>query len=105
MEKAGKKIPDIRNKTPQIVVLPNGFVVVGMFQLIDKIVTLKHAHTVRRWGTTKGLGEIALKGPTENTVLDHCGTVTIHQNTVIFTIFCDIFKWRKVFVNSKNKTE
>ena len=33
-------------------------------------VTLTLSVVVRRWGTTRGRGELAIDGPTENTVVD-----------------------------------
>ena len=36
----------------------------GLFIVLDKCAT------IRRWGTTKGLGQLALSGPTRETVLD-----------------------------------
>lgn len=51
-------------------------------------ITLKDASVIRRWGTTKGLGEIALKGPTKNTVLDPCGTCSFPSGAVLFSIQC-----------------
>lgn len=32
--------------------------------------TLDNAAVVRRWGTTRGLGQLGLEGPTKETVLD-----------------------------------
>lgn len=51
-------------------------------------IELEHAAVIRRWGTTKGLGEIALNGPTENTVLDACGRVSISRESVLFALHC-----------------
>lgn len=43
---------------------------------------------IRVWGTTAGLGEIALKGPTTETVLDYCGNPTVPKNKVLVMIPC-----------------
>jgi hypothetical protein len=86
---------DIRNGTPQIVVLPNGFVAVGIFKKTGDLVTMDRSSIIRKWGTTRGLGEIALNGPTEKTVLDYIGVLCTSYKAVIFTITCNIFEWRK----------
>lgn len=49
---------------------------------------LTDASCIRTWGTTAGLGEIALRGPTAVTVLDPCGTLVIEQQNVIFSLLC-----------------
>lgn len=48
-----------------------GYVVVGDFDQVDNTNWLRprHAATVRRWGTSTGLGELA-NGPLSSTVLD-----------------------------------
>jgi len=48
------------------------------------------ASCIRLWGTTAGLGELALKGPTKETQLDFCGTVVFdNPEAVLFTIPCE----------------
>jgi len=49
---------------------------------------LTDASTIRRWGTTKGLGEIALSGPTNETILDYCGNPSVPLGKVLFTLPC-----------------
>lgn len=49
---------------------------------------LKTASVIRIWGTSYGLGQIALHGPTGDTVLDPCGTPDIPRNKVLFILPC-----------------
>lgn len=49
---------------------------------------LEDASVIREWGTTAGLGEIALHGPTPKTKLDYCGNPTVPKNKVLFRIPC-----------------
>ena len=49
---------------------------------------LRGASTIRRWGTTKGLGELSLSGPTKDTVLDPCGNPIIPVGKVLFLLPC-----------------
>lgn len=51
-------------------------------------VRLTNASVIRLWGTTHGLGEIALCGPTPKTILDPCGTVTLPLTAVIAILDC-----------------
>jgi hypothetical protein len=44
---------------------------------------IEDASAVRRWGTTKGLGELAANGPLENTKLDRAGRVRAPLRAVI----------------------
>jgi hypothetical protein len=77
-----------------ILILQRGWVVVGD---IDKdgehLVSLTNASVIRRWGTTKGIGELALKGPQSNTVLDPCGVVEAHPQAVVMRIPCEAGAW------------
>jgi hypothetical protein len=72
----------------QIVVISSGWVAIG-----DVTQTLTHtiindASVIRTWGTTKGLGQIALEGPTKDTILDYAGTITCMNHAVLFLIDC-----------------
>ena len=49
---------------------------------------LENASVIRVWGTTKGLGEIAVSGPTKKTILDYCGNPTVPVSKVLFRIPC-----------------
>ena len=56
--------------------------------------TIHNAATVRKWGTTKGLGELALKGPRRETLLDPCGDVEIERSAILFSIKCSEENWK-----------
>lgn len=75
----------------RIVVLDNGFVFMGHFHPAKegKPAYITQALNLRVWGTTKGLGEIALGGPTGKTVMDDYGVVVLdNPEAVLFTIPC-----------------
>ena len=74
--------------TKQIVVLQRGWVVVGDVTIDGENVTIRDASTIRIWGATKGLGELALTGPTSKTILDPTGTVRAHLLGVV--MFLDV---------------
>lgn len=78
----------------RIVILQRGWVAVGYFTQKDDECELNKASIIRKWGTTKGLGEIAQQGPTKNTVLDSCPTLRFHRMTVISTMDCVESKWK-----------
>jgi len=48
----------------------------------------RDASVIREWGTTAGLGEIALNGPTNNTVLDPCGNPHVPASRLLMLIPC-----------------
>lgn len=77
----------------KIVFLQRGNVLVGRLSREGDMCTLADASVIRRWGTTKGIGEIALGGPTESTVLDPCGTVAFHILTSVMVIDCAESEW------------
>ena len=61
------------NKGRYIVIGNRGNIVVGDLSITGSTGTLKNASVIRRWGTSNGLGELALYGKQENTKLDPCG--------------------------------
>jgi len=77
----------------QIVIAQRGWVFVGDVSQEGEQVTINNAKCIRRWGTTKGLGEIAKNGPTSSTVLDDMGTVRLHSLAVVASIEVEAGKW------------
>lgn len=78
----------------KIVVLQRGWVVVGKMERDGTLCKLHKASVIRNWGTTKGLGELALSGPQSSTKLDPCnGVVEFDFMTVVLTISVDESKW------------
>lgn len=70
----------------QIVVLDRGFVYAGDVTLENDFIIISNAQNIRRWGTTKGLGELALNGPQPQTVLNPVGTVRAPSRALISLI-------------------
>ena len=83
-------------KDVRIVVLQRGWVYVGVFSKDAKTgeCVLEKASCIRRWGTSKGLGEL-VKGPTTNTMLDAAGTVRFHELAAVNMIDADAESWSK----------
>ncbi len=56
----------------EIIVCDRGFVLAGVVSQGPNPLTIviDKCQCVRRWGTTRGLGQLALEGPTSETVLD-----------------------------------
>lgn len=80
--------------TLKIVILQRGWVMVGRLERDGSECKLHQASVIRSWGTTKGLGEIALNGPTGKTILDKCfGLVEFDYLTVVASISCKEDKW------------
>ena len=80
----------------RIVILQRGWVMVGVFFKQGTKCWLEKASVIRNWGTSKGLGEITMNGPTLNTKLDPCnGRVDFHELTIIASIKCEDTVWSK----------
>lgn len=74
-----------------IVVVTSGWVFVGVYHAATKTAPARiiDASNVRVWGTTKGLGQLALEGPTKATALDPCGEVVLpNSQAVLFVHPC-----------------
>jgi hypothetical protein len=82
---------DVKGK--HIVVLDRGFVYVGDVTSDHDMVTITNASNIRRWGTKKGLGELAAKGPQSATQMDPSGTVRAPQRAIIALIECEAAAW------------
>lgn len=78
----------------QIVVLDRGFVYVGDTKTDGDFVIILNAKNIRRWGTTKGLGELAREGKKQNTVLDNVGTVMAPYHSLQHMILCESSVWK-----------
>ena len=83
---------------PYIVVQDRGFILVGyLAQHEDALfLTLRRAAVVRRWGTSRGLGQLASEGPQPNTILDPLpGEVIIGKCHIFQIIPCTAPAWRE----------
>lgn len=70
-----------------IIVMDSGWVFVGNYAMSDdKNTTFNDVSNIRVWGTTAGLGELAMKGKTGSTVLDPVGKLLAPNNKIIFLI-------------------
>lgn len=79
----------------KIVVLDRGFVYVGHVTIDAEFVTIERAKNIRRWGTTKGLGEL-MSGPKAQTQLDPSGTVRAPMRAVIALVDVEQAPWTSI---------
>ena len=78
----------------KIVILQRGWIMIGRLTRTGSDCVLSNASTIRRWGTTNGLGELANEGIKKDTILDKCyGEVQFDYLTVIATIDCKEAVW------------
>lgn len=69
-----------------IAILDRGWVFVGRVTETTLTATISGADCVRRWGTARGIGQLALNGPTRETKLDPAGTVTVPRTAIVALI-------------------
>ena len=81
-----------------IVILQRGWVMVGHLKQKGHECVLEKASVIRSWGTSNGLGEIVLNGPTSSTKLDKCGFVRFHELTSIAIMECNKEKWESKLI-------
>jgi hypothetical protein len=78
----------------KIVVLQRGWVLIGKFERSGSDCKLHNAAVIRSWGTTRGLGELALEGPKESTKIDPChGLVEFDILTMVLSISAKEDRW------------
>jgi len=81
------------NHELQIAVLQRGWVYIGYITQTGDDYTLTDGACIRRWGTTKGLGQIAKEGPTSNTELEPVTQVLFHEAGKVLMIKAKESKW------------
>lgn len=82
-----------KNSNIKIVILQRGWIMIGRWTQKGEACSLDNAYVIRLWGTTKGLGELALEGRRPSTKLDKVGHVEFHQLTVVATLNCKEELW------------
>ena len=87
--------PVPQQKVPICIVVATAyFTYVGRAVVDDKNnIVIHECSNIRRYGTTRGLGELALEGPKINTILDKSGTVRVPSHAVILTLECNQAVW------------
>lgn len=76
-----------------LIVADRGFVWVGEASTDADWVNIKGGRVVRRWGTSEGLNELAVKGPLANTCLDAPADLKVSRKALIAIIPCEVDKW------------
>lgn len=74
----------------KIVVCQRGFVYAGDVEESGDYLVVRNAVNIRKWGTTKGLGELAAKGSLPDTKADASGTVRVHRLAVVSMLDCEV---------------
>jgi hypothetical protein len=82
-----------KNSNIKIAILQRGWVMIGRYSEDGDKCSLENAYVIRSWGTTKGVGELALNGKQSGTKLDKAGSVTFNKLTVVALIDCEESLW------------
>jgi len=77
----------------RIVILQRGWVVIGRYYQSGTRCWLENGYVIRRWGTSEGLPELAIKGKLIDTILDASPTIEFHELNIVASIICDKTKW------------
>lgn len=70
----------------RIVVIQSRWVLAGNYSESNGQITLTDSSVIQRWGTTKGLGQLALQGPQKESVIHPCGTATVPTTAVLYSL-------------------
>lgn len=95
--KKDKNDEQLNDKDIRIIIQPWGFVLLAEYYRKGPLVILKNSYMIANWGTKEALGELALKGPTKNTVLYKEGENEMHHIMIIRTIKCNNKVWKEYF--------
>ena len=74
-----------------LVVLTQGFVYAGIPVIDGGYIRISDAKNVRRSGTTRGFGQLAIDGPTTETQLDPCPDVLAPLHALVHLMPCKPF--------------
>lgn len=69
-----------------IVTMQRGWIVVGDVTKKGDYLSIENPSVIERWGTTEGLGQLAITGPTSDTRLRKTAPMLTHELTVIHLI-------------------
>ena len=86
-------VKDAKPTKKQIVVLDRGWILVGNVSKSGDYINISDASVIRRWGTKSGIGELAEKGPLQNTKLDPCPPCQVHKLSVVLLMNCNEGSW------------
>lgn len=77
----------------EIIIAQRGWVFIGEVSTTENEVVISNAKNIRRWGTTKGLGQLAAEGPQPETKFDDYGTVKLHPLAIVARVTVTSDKW------------
>lgn len=80
----------------RILVLQRGWVVIGRVAEQGQYLIITDGYVIRRWGTTKGLGQLAAEGKQAQTILDPSPPMRTHALLVINEFSVTHPSWEKV---------
>ena len=80
----------------KIVILQRGWVVIGRYSEKGEYCYLNDAYVIRRWGTSGGLGQLALQGKQTETKLEKTGIIKFHKLTSVAILDCEFSIWDKI---------
>ena len=66
-----------------IATLQRGWIVVGSVTKTGDYLSITDAAVIERWGTSEGLGELAISGPTSDTRLRKTSPLLVHELTIV----------------------
>ena len=78
----------MKSQNNVVVVVDNGFVFWGDLRVVDDMCEISNGYNLRRFGTTRGLGQLALEGPTKETQADKITVVRVCKTRVTFVMEC-----------------
>lgn len=87
-----------KNSNIKIVILQRGWIMIGRWSQSGDMCALDNAYVIRSWGTSSGLGQLALEGKQSSTKLDKAGHVDFHVLTVVATMNCKEDLWDKELI-------
>ena len=89
----------LETEAARICVLDRGFVYIGLAKMVQegKVLQIRNAYCIRRWGTTAGLGQLAQQGKQQQTELDHAGIVRCAVGSVAHLIDVIPEKWAMLY--------
>lgn len=77
----------------RIVILQRGWVAIGKLYQKGLNCRLEKSSIIRKWGTSKGLGELANEGKKSETVLDYAGDIEFHKLTEVANLKVNESLW------------
>jgi hypothetical protein len=65
---------------------------------------ISSGYILRNWGTDRGIGQVAIAGPLEGTIMDALPTIQVPYQSVVFSVKCSHPAWETLCLEEEQES-